>query len=238
MDINQSSLNFLGKTTRQYGRHASVCRLCRLSFGRMHNRNKLRICKGERKRRHYAPSKLFWNIVKEQTNADFGEEQVGHEWIWDWQGHLLNRRVATTCLQRHQSWLLKSNCHATFAARWYGYGHQFRSSCWGWGLFQYQHWALREEASQDWDWIRPASYKNKKKGVPTTCWSINTGGLEGLWKVLHLIESFSLRNRPGVVFLQETSLHIAAMDWHTILSWKRQGYKGYMTGARENWLET
>ena len=105
------------------------------------------------------------------------------------------------------------------------------------GAFEDKVWSLpaqgtAEEASLDWDWIKPASYESKMKEAPTTCWTINTGGLEGLWKVLHLIESFPLPNRPGVVFLQETSC--TSQQWLGIQFFlKKQGYKGYMTGARE-----
>lgn len=67
---------FPWKNTRQYGRHASICKLCRLSFGRQHNRNKNRICKEERKRRHYAPSKLFWSIVLEKQLQTFVKNKL------------------------------------------------------------------------------------------------------------------------------------------------------------------
>ena len=68
---------FPWKNTRLYGRHASVCKLCRLSFGRQHSRNKTRSCKEERKRRHYAPCKLFWRIVKEKQLQTFVKNKLG-----------------------------------------------------------------------------------------------------------------------------------------------------------------
>ena len=68
---------FPWKNTRLYGRHASVCKLCSLSFGRQHSRNKTRSCKEERKRRHYAPCKLFWSIVKEKQLQTFVKNKLG-----------------------------------------------------------------------------------------------------------------------------------------------------------------
>ena len=65
-----------------------------------------------------------------------------------------------------------------------------------------------------------------------SCWSINTGGLTGTWRCLHLLEKMEGLQRPQLVFIQEAGC--STQQWLNIFNFvKKIGYTGYATGCRQ-----
>ena len=99
----------------------------------------------------------------------------------------------------------------------------------------HQHSLNAPGSVEDASWDIPESVGDGKlhgeEGRSVSCWTINTGGLEGTWKVLHLVESLAAQARPDILFMQEVSC--TESQWLAIQSFvKKYGFKGYMTGGR------
>lgn len=76
------------------------------------------------------------------------------------------------------------------------------------------------------------SEKKKKEGLELSMWTVNTGGLAGTWRVVHLFDNLEPEERPSVVCLQECSC--TDEQWLGIQRvMNRHGYRGFHTGGRK-----
>lgn len=65
----------------------------------------------------------------------------------------------------------------------------------------------------------------KKKGEQI-CWTINTGGLGGVWRIVNVLKGLNHLKRPRLINLQETSCD--AEQWKTVeRHFKYLGYKAF-----------
>lgn len=55
--------------------------------------------------------------------------------------------------------------------------------------------------------------KIRKKAVDAKCWTINVGGLVGMWRFIHHMRGVPHSSRPEVVLLQEVKC--SEIDWKT-----------------------
>ena len=63
-------------------------------------------------------------------------------------------------------------------------------------------------------------------------WCINVGGLEGLWRLLHVVDGLSLHEKPSILCVQESACN--STQWLAVTAYmQKRGYDGYHTGARE-----
>ena len=68
----------------------------------------------------------------------------------------------------------------------------------------------------------------QKKEETKELWTLNVGGLQGLWRLVAVLEGLDYEHRPAVVHLQETSCE--SSQWISIEKYlKRIGYKAYHT---------
>ncbi len=72
--------------------------------------------------------------------------------------------------------------------------------------------------------------RNEKQNMRN--WCINVGGLEGLWRLLHVVDDLLPPDRPDIVCAQETACNHS--QWLVVKAFMQQrGYDGYHSGARE-----
>ncbi len=82
---------------------------------------------------------------------------------------------------------------------------------------------------------RPVQSKVKSKrnaNLTMRNWCINVGGLEGLWRLLHVVDGLSQHEKPNILCVQETACN--ATQWLAVKAYmQKRGYDGYHTGVRE-----
>ena len=78
-----------------------------------------------------------------------------------------------------------------------------------------------------------ATKKTKRnKQLTMRNWCINVGGLEGLWRLLHVVDGLPQHDRPGILCAQETAC--STTQWLVVKAFmQKRRYDGYHTGARE-----
>lgn len=91
--------------------------------------------------------------------------------------------------------------------------------------------ALYEEQAKQ----RRKKHRNdikKGKGTQLRCWTINTGGLQGTWRMVNLIGDLPDDERPDILCIQETSC--TDHQWIGLQRVMTQhGYRGFHTAGRQ-----
>ena len=96
------------------------------------------------------------------------------------------------------------------------------------------------EEKPDWQIAAEAKLRRKKHRAETkksagqeiSMWTVNTGGLAGTWRVVHLFDSLEEQDRPSVLCMQECSC--TDEQWLGIQRvMNRHGYRGFHTGGRK-----
>ena len=97
-----------------------------------------------------------------------------------------------------------------------------------------------DEAAKDDDWFEKGKIKRKKHkmdmkngvGHSIEMWTINTGGLQGTWRVINMIGDMEDDERPCILCIQESSC--TDPQWLGIQRVMRTyGYRGFHTGGRQ-----
>lgn len=97
-----------------------------------------------------------------------------------------------------------------------------------------------DEEKPDWQIAAEAKLRRKKHRAETkksagqeiSMWTVNTGGLAGTWRVVHLFDSLEEQDRPSVLCMQECSC--TDEQWLGIQRvMNRHGYRGFHTGGRK-----
>ena len=91
-------------------------------------------------------------------------------------------------------------------------------------------WEIAAEAK-----LRRKKHKIEKKkgyGYELNLWTVNTGGLTGAWRVVHLFDTLEQHERPNILCMQECSC--TDEQWLGIQRvMTRNGYRGFHTGGRK-----
>lgn len=86
--------------------------------------------------------------------------------------------------------------------------------------------------SDAYDLDEPVHHETSEE-ISSECWSINVGGGEGLWRLLHIIEGLEMDARPALVHLQETSC--GPQQWIAAEKFARKlGYRSFHTGGTDD----
>ena len=59
--------------------------------------------------------------------------------------------------------------------------------------------------TEDVTWDRTGGFSTKGRMEEQECWTLNTGGLNGVWRFIRVLQGLHLRSRPTLFHLQETS---------------------------------
>ncbi len=79
-------------------------------------------------------------------------------------------------------------------------------------------------------WTMQEKRQNKMK-LDQTVWSLNSGGLDGAWRSLHMLDNTAKSSRPAVLCLQEVGC--SEEQWIGMQHFLRlRGYQGYCTGMK------
>ena len=78
-----------------------------------------------------------------------------------------------------------------------------------------------------------ASLRGGAKDSLAKAWTINVGGLKGLWRLIHLLQSTKLHLRPQIVAMRETSSTVE--EWKATLN--RLGFLVCMAYASSNLIK-
>lgn len=91
-------------------------------------------------------------------------------------------------------------------------------------------WEIAAEAK-----LRRKRHKIEKKkghGYELKLWTINTGGLTGAWRVVHLFDTLEPEEKPNILCMQECSC--SDEQWLGLQRvMNRNGYRGFHTGGRK-----
>ena len=79
-------------------------------------------------------------------------------------------------------------------------------------------------------WTQQEKRQSKMKPHHSV-WSLNTGGLDGAWRALHMLDNTSKSSRPAILCLQEVGC--SEEQWLGMQHFLRlRGYQGYCTGMK------
>ena len=79
-------------------------------------------------------------------------------------------------------------------------------------------------------WTQQEKRQSKMKPHHSV-WSLNTGGLDGAWRALHMLDNTSKSSRPAILCLQEVGC--SEEQWLGMQHYLRlRGYQGYCTGMK------
>lgn len=81
-----------------------------------------------------------------------------------------------------------------------------------------------------------ASLRGGAKDSLAKAWTINVGGLKGLWRLIHVLQPTKLHLRPLIVAIQETSSTVEEWKaWKATLN--RLGFLGCMAYASSSLIK-
>lgn len=73
--------------------------------------------------------------------------------------------------------------------------------------------------------------QRRKDEASISCWSINAGGLAGLWRAMHMVDDLEVGKRPRILMIQECGC--SQDQWLTMLGYmNKRGYTGFVTGCK------
>ena len=96
-------------------------------------------------------------------------------------------------------------------------------------------WQIRGGSHQELPAVRVWSEEERrhcKKMKQHNVWSVNSGGLDGAWRVLHMLDAEDTASRPAILCLQEVGC--SEQQWLSMQHFLRlRGYNGFCTGAKQ-----
>ena len=97
------------------------------------------------------------------------------------------------------------------------------------GSFSVSAQGNAEEATLDGSLkVSKGKRKSKASTKPLECWTLNCGGLGGVWRFLNMMNGIKWIDRPKLIQLQETSCD--GEQWKSIERFlKKLGFRGYHT---------